>query len=112
MAKPRKRRPGREKLPAPVLIGGLVGLVLIGIGLIALTAQRGTDVSALPYPDIPRVSPAEAYQQQQAGTAVLVDVREGQFYQESRAAGAISVPEEELLARLDELPADKTLILY
>ena len=112
MAKPRKRRPRRERLPVPVLIGGLVGILLIGIGLIALTAQQGTDVSALPYPDIPRVSPSEAYQQQQAGTAVLVDVRAEQFYRESRAAGAISVPEDELLAHLDELPADKTLILY
>jgi hypothetical protein len=95
-----------------VLVGGLVGLVLIGIGLIALTAERATDVSTLPYPDIPRISPAEAYQQQEAGTAVLVDVRDEPFYRESHAAGAISVPENELLARLDELPADKTLILY
>ena len=112
MVKPRKRRQRRAGLPAPVLIGGIVGILLIGFGLIALTDQQGSNVSNLPYPDIPRVSPAEAYQQQQGGAAVLVDVRDEQFYQQSHAAGAISVPEDDLLARLDELPSDKTLILY
>jgi hypothetical protein len=112
MAKARKRRQ-TGGLPIPVVIGGLVGLLLIGFGLIALTARQGSDAnSAVPDPGVPRISPTEAYNEQQAGQAVLVDVRAAQFYQESHAAGAISFPEEDLAANLNSLPTDKTLILY
>jgi hypothetical protein len=95
-----------------VIIGGLLGILLLGIGLIVLTSGQGAATGNLPYPDIPRVSPEEAYAQQQAGDSVLVDVRAAQFYQEAHAAGAISLPEDELAAHLDELPAGETLILY
>jgi rhodanese-related sulfurtransferase len=61
---------------------------------------------------VTRVSPAEAHSQQLAGSGLVIDVREAQFYQESRVAGAWSVPEEEVLARINELPTDKTLIFY
>jgi rhodanese-related sulfurtransferase len=61
---------------------------------------------------VTRVSPAEAHSQQLAGSGLIIDVRGAQFYQESRVAGAWSVPEEELLARINELPTDKTLIFY
>ena len=91
-----------------------MGLILVAAGLIVLTAQQGSNPNsnALPYPNVPRISPAEAYNQQQAGTAIIIDVRDAEFYQESHAAGALSMPEDELLARLDELPVDKTLIFY
>jgi rhodanese-related sulfurtransferase len=46
------------------------------------------------------------------GQAVLVDVRSKASYDKSHAAGAISMPEEEVGARVDELPQDKDIILY
>jgi hypothetical protein len=113
MTKARKRRQTSGGLPIPVLFGGLLGLLLIGFGLITLTARQGsTASSALPNPEVVRISPTEAYDEQQAGKGVLVDVRAAQFYQESHAAGAISFPEDDLAANLNSLPTDKTLILY
>ena len=114
MAKPRKRRQSGNRLPVPVWIIGLAGIIFLATGLIVLTGQQGSDTNsdAVPYPNIPRVSPAEAHGQQQAGTAVIIDVRDAPFYQEGHAAGALSVPEDELMAHVDSLPTDKTLILY
>jgi hypothetical protein len=112
MAKRRKRRPSGSGLPTPVWVGGLLGLLLVAAGLIFLTGQQDSNSSTLPYPNIARIPPAEAYDQQQAGTGIIIDVRETQFYQESHAVGAISLPEEELLAQIAQLPTDKTLILY
>jgi rhodanese-related sulfurtransferase len=54
----------------------------------------------------------EAYERQVAGEAVLVDVRSAGAYGQSHVAGAISVPEGELLDRLDDLPRDVDLVLY
>lgn len=112
MAKRRKRRKTSNQLPVPVWLGGVLGLALIAAGLITLTARQSSNPNTFPYPNITRLSPAEAYNQQQAGMGVIIDVRDTPFYEEARAAGAISVPEDDLLAYIDELPTDKNLILY
>ncbi len=112
MAKRRKRQFTGSGLPIPVWVGGLVGLALIATGLIFLTGQQDSNPSTLPYPNVARISPAEAYNQQQAGTGIIIDVRGTQFYQEGHAVDAISLPEEELLAQIDQLPKDKILIFY
>jgi rhodanese-related sulfurtransferase len=46
-----------------------------------------------------------------AGGAALVDVREPGEWQVGRAPQAIHIPLAELGARLDELPADRTLVI-
>ena len=112
MSKRSKRRKTKNRLPIPVWAVGLLGIILVTVGLIVLTEQRGVNPNPLPYPNVPRISPAEAHSQQQAGSALIVDVRDAPFYQESHAAGAISLPEDEILTRLDELPTDKALVLY
>jgi hypothetical protein len=112
MTKRRKRRLTGSGLPTPVWVAGLVGLVLVVAGLVFLTGQQDLNPTALPDPAVPRISPSEAYDQQQAGTGIIIDVRGTQFYQESHAAGAISLPEEELPAQIAQLPKDKSLILY
>ena len=112
MAKRGKRRRTRSGLPTPVWVGGLVGIILLGVGLIVLTEQQAANPNPIPYPDVSRISAAEAHNQQQTGSGVIYDVREIPFYQESRAAGALPLPEGELLARLDELPTDTSLIFY
>jgi rhodanese-related sulfurtransferase len=59
-----------------------------------------------------RISVEEAKAQIDDGQAVLVDVRSRVFYDESHAAGAISAPETELDAYVDDLPRDRSLVLY
>ena len=114
MGKQRKRRKTSQSLPTAVWAGGLVGLLLVVAGLIYLASQQGpnSNSDSLPYPDIARVSPAEAHSQQQAGTGIIIDVRDAASFEQSRAAGAISIPEDELSAHIEELPTDKTLIFY
>ena len=114
MAKRRKRRQTSNRLPIPVWVVGLAGLILVAAGLIVLTERQGSNSnsSTLPYPNITRVSPAEAHNQQQAGTGVIIDVRGAPYYEEYRTAGALSVPEDEVLAHVESLPTDKTLIFY
>ena len=112
MTKRRKPRRTARSLPTPVWVGGIVGLVLIAVGLVLLTGRQAAVPGNIPYPEVPRISPAEAYDQQQSGKALIIDVRDSQFYQEAHAAGALSLPEDEILTRMDELPTDKTLILY
>ncbi len=112
MAKRRKRRPRSSRLPTQVWVAGLVGFILIAAGLVVLTGQQGSTPNAGPYPNVPRISPTEAHNQQQVGRGVIIDVREAQFFQASHAAGARSVPEDELLAHINDLPTDKNLIFY
>jgi 3-mercaptopyruvate sulfurtransferase SseA len=66
----------------------------------------------IPNPLVPRISLDEAQTRLEQGQAVLIDVRSRESYDQAHAAGALSFPEEEVDARLGELPRDKDLILY
>jgi rhodanese-related sulfurtransferase len=61
---------------------------------------------------VARIALDEATKQVERGQAVLIDVRSRASYEKAHAAGAISMPESEIEARLEELPRDKNLILY
>jgi len=74
------------------------------------TAPQAT--APIPYPGVARISLKETQTLLDKGEAVLIDVRGKESYDQSHAAGALSLPEEEILARLNEVPRDKMLILY
>jgi 3-mercaptopyruvate sulfurtransferase SseA len=95
-----------------MLAAVVAGVVLVAAGLILLTHPRAAEVANLPYPDVPRMSPAEAYRQQQAGQAVILDARAAQLFQASHATGALSAPEADLANWIAQLPTDKTLVFY
>jgi rhodanese-related sulfurtransferase len=76
-----------------------------------VTAQP-LSTSGIPYPDVPRISLQETTEKLEQGQAVLVDVRSRASYDKAHATGALSMPEEELDARLNELPRDQELVLY
>ncbi len=69
-------------------------------------------VAALTAKDVQRVTLTDAKSLLDNGTAVLVDARSAKAYRSKHAAGAISLPEDEVAARASELPADKVLIFY
>jgi rhodanese-related sulfurtransferase len=66
----------------------------------------------MPNPDVPRISLEETQTKLGQGEAILIDVRSRDSFEKSHAQAAISIPEEEMGARLDELPHDKEIILY
>jgi hypothetical protein len=126
------RRAQKKKGPSiaiPIIVGVVV--VAIVVGAIALletgrnrsSAQAEEDplqgntaqalnTSSIPYPDVPRISLQETQDKIAQGQAVLVDVRSKASYDKSHAAGALSIPEAEMGARVDQLPRDKEIILY
>lgn len=65
-----------------------------------------------PYPNVARVSPEQAHMSAMAGNALIVDVRGQEYYAADHARGAISIPLEQLPARLSELPRDKAILFY
>jgi phosphohistidine swiveling domain-containing protein len=77
---------------------------------IITAAPRAT--RTIPSPDVPRISVEETNDKMDKGEVVLVDVRSGEAYDRSHATGAISIPENEVDARLDEIPRDVDVVFY
>ena len=57
-----------------------------------------------------RVRVDEAKEMLDKGDAVVVDVRDPDEWRSGRVAGAIHIPVDDVLARIDELPKDKDLL--
>jgi rhodanese-related sulfurtransferase len=57
-----------------------------------------------------RVNVDEAKKMLDNGEAVVIDVRDPVEWRSGRVAGAIHIPVDDVLARIDELPKDKTLL--
>ena len=59
---------------------------------------------------VARITVAEAKQALDSGEAILVDVREANYYRQEHPKGAINLPAPQTGARVSELPKDKLLI--
>jgi 3-mercaptopyruvate sulfurtransferase SseA len=100
-----------------MLIAGVLliaGAVISGVLLSRNTAPAsgagaGVQVSQ---DEIPRVSVDEAKSAFDAGEAVFVDVRAAETYELDHIPGAISIPLNEVEARLGELDQDAWIITY
>ena len=57
-----------------------------------------------------RISLEEAKAMLDKGNAVVIDVRQPDEWASGRVAGAIHIPVDDVLARIDELPTDKDLL--
>lgn len=78
-------------------------------------AAYSTDTTATALPTAEgarRISLREAVTLLERGRAVLVDVRSAESYQTAHAAGAIHIPEAEMVNRLADLPIGKMVITY
>ncbi|RPI52971.1 MAG: hypothetical protein EHM56_07770 [Chloroflexi bacterium] len=118
---PRRRRSNSMWIPAAVALV----VVAIVVGLVLSIEGRGAEASLqpnataqplatspLPYPNVPRISVAETWEGMQAGQVLLLDVRSRESYNSLHATDAVSIPEDEINARLGELPRDRDIILY
>jgi Rhodanese-like domain len=127
----RKRKGRQESVPLIIpIMAGLVVLVIIGGAVLSIEGQgsrtsampgesstpkdtlQAQPTSSIPNPNVPRISLQEAQDKLRGDQAVLIDVRSKSSYDKAHAAGALSIPEEEIDARLAELPRDKEIILY
>ncbi|MEJ2735965.1 MAG: hypothetical protein P8189_20765 [Anaerolineae bacterium] len=75
-------------------------------------ASSATPVVVHSAEDILRITPAEAKELLDSGRAVLYDVRSEGVYRARHAAGALSFPASDMVARYGELPTDKSLVFY
>ena len=103
------------------LILVLLGFLLIGFAIYWVLTTDGNPAQSvqptlagndIPYPEIPRVSLAEARAAFESQGATFVDVRGSEFYAQAHIPGAVSLPESELSTRLGELDPFSWIITY
>jgi predicted sulfurtransferase len=104
----------------------LLTLVFIAsIGLLAGCASKDSIVTqaqrpsgqasqspAPPADNARRITVEDAHKLFEKGDILVIDVRTEVAYKESRIKGAILVPVNEVAAKADELPRDKTIVTY
>lgn len=106
-----------------VLAGGVM-LLVIGF-LLLFNAERPApptdsaaalpdshDEQGIPYPEVPRISLADAKARFEAGIAFIVDVRSQEDFAAAHIPDAISLPLADLEIRYHDLPQDAEIITY
>lgn len=86
----------------------------LNMSAIIATNQGRADLPAaqdVPEIDPPRVQIADAANYLAAGNILVLDVREPLEYDEGHLPAALSVPQADLLTRIDELPRDRDLLI-
>lgn len=107
----------------PWLVMGLGSLIVLGaviwktLDVVDKVAATPTPVSSssnsyIPYPDVARISLEDAKQAYDGGTAVFIDVRDQEYYDQNHITGAINIPYSQIESHLNELDRDQLLILY
>ncbi len=132
--KQQARNKRKQQSVASWLIPLVVGVVVVGVVVATVWAveqdQRRASATAIvptdlpirtveplattppPFPEVPRISRTDLLERIEAGTVVVVDVRDSQYYEQMHIPGSLSIPEAEIPNRLDELPKDKDIVLY
>jgi hypothetical protein len=89
-------------------------LWVITLGAIAalLVSCGGASVNVKSPDDVRRISPKDAKAPLDAGNAVLYDARSAEAYDAQHAEGAVSFPEADAAAHIDELPDDGTALIF
>jgi hypothetical protein len=127
--KSRQQESTLSSLIIPIIVGVVILAVVVGaiflnesrLGStssaagnisVPVTTAQAQPTSQIPFPSVPRISLDETKSKLESGQVVLVDVRSKNSYDKSHAVGAVSIPEDELGSRLNELPRDKEIVLY
>jgi hypothetical protein len=103
--------------PFLVIGAGCVVFILLAIGIVAgfvFALNLPVFFSNVPasVDAVPRVSLADAKQAYDNGAAIFVDVRTVDAYQAGHVKSALSIPESEIYARINELDKKAWIIPY
>jgi 3-mercaptopyruvate sulfurtransferase SseA len=88
------------------------GLILMNLNAPSTPVSSPEILSDIPFPTVERVSLEDAKKAFDDGTATLVDVRDGQSYDQGHIPGALSIPLEEISVQKDELDPNAWIITY
>jgi rhodanese-related sulfurtransferase len=97
------------------LSGGEVAELWSRLRAVAATHVAGVDRATAAYlgdDDIAELTRDELLLRLEAGDVTVIDVRPGEEYAAGHIPGAVSVPVDELAARIASLPAGKTIVAY
>jgi hypothetical protein len=99
-----------------VAIGTLAGCTSRD-AIVSQTQRPSGQSSQSPSPSAPadnarRITAADAYKLYEKGNVVIIDTRTEAAYKESHIKGAILMPVNEVAAKANELPHDKTIVAY
>jgi hypothetical protein len=109
-----KKRKANKRSPLLLFIGGGIVLLVVAILIANQNAAAPTPAIAedIPYPEIQRVSLADAKAALESGSAVLLDVRSAEAFAGQRIAGSVNIPTGEIPARYQELDPNAWIIPY
>lgn len=94
---PRSKNTRRSQSTAPLIMLG-IGVILVLGALIFALANQGNQQAAsasnpdIPYPEVDRVTLADAKAALDQNSAIFVDVRDATTYTTSHVKGAVSLP--------------------
>ncbi len=110
---PRKKKK-KQPFPTLLFIGGGIVLLILALLFANQNAANSTQTAAgdIPYPEIQRVSLADARAALESGTAIMLDVRSADAFAGQRIAGAVNIPVAEIQTRLSELDPNAWIIPY
>jgi hypothetical protein len=109
-----KKRKNTKRSPLLLFIGGGILLLVVAILLANQNAAVPTPMVSedIPYPEIQRVSLADAKAALESGSAILLDVRSADAFAGQRITGAVNIPTSELPTRYRELNPNAWIIPY
>lgn len=97
------------------LAGPDVAVLLAGVRSVAQAHRAETERARLAYlggNDVEEVPRDELLRRAEAGDVIVLDVRPAEEYAAAHIPGAVSIPVDELAARLAEIPADTDVVAY
>jgi 3-mercaptopyruvate sulfurtransferase SseA len=114
----KRRAPKKTNTLLPVALIGL-GTLLV-IGLLVWQAFRSSPITSapaaqergIPFPEIDRVSLADARTAMDGQDAVFLDVRDPSAFEAGRIPGSVNIPLGELETRFAELDPNQWIITY
>lgn len=117
----RRKKQSRSILPLAMVVAGVILIVIPLVWLVqngsraaqpAAQVPPSADQARLPFPDIERVSLADARAAYEVGSAVFVDTRGDPFFDSGHIPGALNIAEDDIEQRFTELDPQAWIITY